>query len=318
MTIPAMNTTMATSVTNNTAIEVRGLEKTFRNFHLGPLDLTVPRGAIYGLIGPNGAGKTTTIDLMLGMGREEAGTIQILGYDHRRDEVDVKRRVGYVSPDLSYQPWGKVSRAVNFVRAFYPDWDDDYCRRLFETLQVNWDEKIASLSYGAKTKLALIMALSHRPDVLILDEPTAGLDAHSKRQLFTELLAAVENSDRTVFISSHSLSDLERFADHIGIIHHGRLLLEGPTAELVDRYRQVDFILRGRGAVGSVGGKDAAVAESLAGIAGVLLQAQDGDRFRALVDVTGPALERLKSLGADQIAATPVTLEDMFIGLTQE
>jgi len=320
MTIPAMNTTVATEI----AIQVRGLEKTFRNFHLGPLDLTVPRGAIYGLIGPNGAGKTTTIDLMLGMGREEAGTIQILGFDHRRDEVDVKRRVGYVSPDLSYQPWGKVSRAVNFVRAFYPDWDDDYCRRLFETLQVNWDEKIASLSYGAKTKLALIMALSHRPDVLILDEPTAGLDAHSKRQLFTELLAAVENSDRTVFISSHSLSDLERFADHIGIIHHGRLLLEGPTAELVDRYRQVDFILRGGGAVGSVGGEVAGsvggkgvAAEPFASIPGVLLQAQDGDRFRALVDVTGPALERLKSLGADQIAATPVTLEDMFIGLTQ-
>jgi ABC-2 type transport system ATP-binding protein len=296
-----MNTTVAT----DTAIQVRGLEKTFRNFHLGPLDLTVPRGAIYGLIGPNGAGKTTTIDLMLGMGREEAGTIRILGFDHRRDEVDVKRRVGYVSPDLSYQPWGKVSRAVNFVRAFYPDWDDDYCRRLFESLQVNWDEKIASLSYGAKTKLALIMALSHRPDVLILDEPTAGLDAHSKRQLFTELLAAVENSDRTVFISSHSLSDLERFADHIGIIHHGRLLLEGPTAELVDRYRQVDFILRG------------GLQEKIAEVQGVLLQARDGDRYRALVDVTGPALDRLKSLGADQIAATPVTLEDMFIGLTQ-
>jgi ABC-2 type transport system ATP-binding protein len=293
---------MQTMEATHTAIQIRGLEKTFRSFHLGPLDLNVPRGAIYGLIGPNGAGKTTTIDLMLGMGREEAGTIQILGFDHRRDEVEMKRRVGYVSPDLSYLPWGKVSRAVNFVRAFYPDWDDDYCRRLFETLQVNWDEKIASLSYGAKTKLALIIALSHRPDVLILDEPTAGLDAHSKRQLFTELLGAVENSDRTVFISSHGLSDLERFADHIGVIHRGKLLLEGPTAELVERYRQVDFLLRG---------KELAAAE------GVIVQQRDGDRYRALVDITGRAMERLKALGADEIASTPVTLEDMFIGLTQ-
>ena len=131
------------------AIQIRGLEKSFSGFTLGPLDLTVPGGAIYGLIGPNGVGKTTTIDLMLGMGRAAAGTIRIFGLDHVRDEVAIKRRLGYVSPDLNYQPWRTVGRVIRFHRGFYPEWDDEYCRRLLDTLQVGWREKIANLSFGA-------------------------------------------------------------------------------------------------------------------------------------------------------------------------
>src|SRR5689334_20563543 len=99
------------------AIQIRGLEKHFSRFQLGPLDLTVPRGAIYGLIGPNGAGKTTTLDLILGMGREDAGSIKVLGLDHRRDEVAMKQQVGYFSPDVQFHAWGRVERLLQFVRS---------------------------------------------------------------------------------------------------------------------------------------------------------------------------------------------------------
>lgn len=289
---------------NEPAIQIRGLEKSFPGFTLGPLNLTVPSGAIYGLIGPNGVGKTTTIDLMLGMGQAAAGTIRIFGLDHVRDEVAIKRRLGYVSPDLNYQPWRTVGRVIRFHRGFYPEWDDEYCRRLLDTLQVGWREKIANLSFGGRIKLALIVALSHRPHLLLLDEPMVGLDVIAKQQIFAELLAAVQDADRTVLISSHGLTDIERFADHVGIMKDGTLLLEGATADIVSRFRVVDFL--------------AAAGFTTAGIPGVFEQEQQGDRWRVLMDMEGPAIEQLKERGANEIATSPVTLEDLFVGLMKE
>ncbi len=169
------------------AVEIRGLRKTFPAFTLGPLDLTVPQGAIYGFVGPNGAGKTTTIDLLFGMGAKDDGSITVLGLDHLRDEVAMKRQVGYVSPDLDLRPWRRVRRAIGFVRGFYPTWDDAYCARLLESLRLGADDRIDALSFGARIKLALVLALSWRPKLLVLDEPTVGLDAISKQQVFAEL-----------------------------------------------------------------------------------------------------------------------------------
>src|SRR6188768_2535775 len=108
------------------AVEIRGLQRSYRRFTLGPLDMTVPRGAIYGFVGPNGAGKTTTLDLVMGMGAKSGGRITVLGCDHLRDEVAMKRQVGYVSPDLTFEPWRRVGRAIQFVRGFYPTWDATY------------------------------------------------------------------------------------------------------------------------------------------------------------------------------------------------
>ena len=286
------------------AIEIRGLEKSFSKFKLGPLDLNVPKGAIYGLIGPNGAGKTTTIDLILGMGREDAGRIRVFGFDHRADEVEVKRRLGYVSPDLHYHAWKWVGRLIHFIRKFYPDWDDAYCRQLLEKLGVGWDESIATLSFGARVKLALIVALSHRPPLLLLDEPIIGLDAVSKREIFAQLLAAVQDEERTVLIATNTLSDVERFADHVGMIRNGRLLLEGPTSEIVDRFRLVDCVF-----------PDGAIAPH---VEGFFVQERSANRLRALVDTTGHALAWLRDAGATNVSTTPVTLEDIFITLVKE
>jgi len=122
---------------NTNAIEIRGLIKNYPTFKLGPLDLTVPRGAIYGLIGPNGAGKTTTIDLIFGMGRNDGGEIRVLGLDHRANEVELKRRAAYVSPDLNFQVWGRIGKAIRFVRGFYPDWDNAYCAELMKAFHLS-------------------------------------------------------------------------------------------------------------------------------------------------------------------------------------
>ena len=123
------------------AIEIRGLEKSFSKFKLGPVDLTVPSGAIYGFVGPNGAGKTTTIDLIFGMGAKDAGSITVLGLNHIADEVAMKRQVGYVSPDLTYLAWRRVGRAIQFVRGFYPSWDEKYCEHLLESFHLQLGRK---------------------------------------------------------------------------------------------------------------------------------------------------------------------------------
>ena len=277
------------------AVEIRGLTKRFPSFKLGPLDLTVPRGAIYGLIGPNGAGKTTAIDLIFGLGSNDAGEIRVLGLDHRASEVELKRRAAYVSPDLNFQIWGNVGRAIRFVRGFYPDWDDAYCTALLNTFHLNLGDKILTLSFGARTKLSLLLALSRRPEILIMDEPTTGLDAVSKQQVFAELLKTVEDGEHTVLISSHGLSD---------IIKNGKLLLEGRTDEIVERFRMADFFT--------------ANCVELPNHEGLTIIRRDQNRRRALLDQRSSAHDWLQTQGATQITLTPVTLEDIFIALVKE
>lgn len=216
----------------------------------------------------------------------------------------MKARVGYVSPDMVYNAWGRVHKLISFMKGFYPDWDDEYCTSLLERLRIGPKDRIATLSFGSRTKLSLVTALAHRPPLLLLDEPLAGLDAVSKREIFSELLEAVQDETRTVFISSHNLSDIERFTDRIGILHRGRLLLEGQTADLIDRFRMVDCT--------PINGKDPGEIE------GVIVQERSGSRCRALVDTERDAMEQLAKSSSSDLADTPVTLEELFIALVTE
>jgi ABC-2 type transport system ATP-binding protein len=235
------------------------------------------------------------------MGAKDAGSITVLGLDHERDEVAMKRQVAYVSPDLQFQPWGRVHKVIAFVRGFYPGWDQDYCNRLLASLSVDPNDRIMTLSFGTRIKLARVLALSWHPEVLILDEPTVGLDAISKQAVFAELLAAVREGDRTVLISSHGLADVERFADHVGMLRSGRLLFEGASADVIARFRVVDFVV--------------ASGERLADRAGIYIQRRDGSRWRALIDLERTPIETLQGLGATPIADAPVTLEELFVAV---
>ncbi|MGV3772508.1 MAG: ABC transporter ATP-binding protein [Verrucomicrobiales bacterium] len=286
------------------AIEIRGLVKKYPDFTLGPVDLTVPPGAIYGFIGPNGAGKTTTIDLIFGMGVAEAGSIEIFGLDHSREEVAVKRQIAYVSPELNFLVWGRVGKTIQFVKGFYPTWDDEYCERLMKQFGLRFQDTISALSFGAKIKLSLLLALSWHPKVLILDEPTVGLDAVTKQQVYSELLEVVKEGDRTVFISSHGLVDLERFTDHIGMIKNGRMLLEGPTSDIVERFQMVDL--------------ESESSTDLCHQPGIYPQFHDRNRWRVLADRAKAPVDWIQSRGARQISTAPVSLEELFVALSKE
>jgi ABC-2 type transport system ATP-binding protein len=287
---------------NDPAIEIRGLRKAFPKFALGPLDLTVPQGAIYGLIGPNGSGKSTTLDLLFGMGGRDDGTIRAAGFDHETQEREMKQVVTYSSPDTSFAAWGKVGRAIRYVRGFYPAWDADLCQRLMQLFRLDPDEKIAVLSFGARTKLSLLLAMCPRPRVLVLDEPTTGLDPEARQILFNELLRMVQDENRTVLISSHQLSDLERFADHIGILAQGRLLGEGSTADLVGRHRMVEFTQAGNGPPPD--------------LLGFHVRQKRADRTLAVVDLEMHPLPTLEARGLTVHSQTELPLEEIFLAMT--
>lgn len=287
------------------AIEIRGLRKHYSGFDLGPINLDVPRGSIFGFVGPNGAGKSTTIDLMLGMGQCDAGSISMLGLDHQLDEVAVKERTAYVSPELEYATWGTVSKAIRFVRGFYPEtWDDDYCASLLDTFLLSPADKVATLSFGSKTKLSLILALSRRPELLVLDEPTTGLDALAKQELFTALLDLVKDTEKTILISSHNLNDLERFADHIAIINEGLLLHSGPMDQVVDPFSLVDFTLP--------------ATVPLSSGDGITIIHREGERVRALIDRAAGGVESIERVGAQEVHHSSVTLEELFVSLLKK
>lgn len=260
--------------------------------------MTVPAGSIYGFVGPNGSGKTTTIDLILGMGQKDRGTITVLGRDHLQDEVAVKQRVGYVSTDLNFASWGVVWKLIRFVKGLYPTWDDARCARLLEVFALDLGDTIGTLSFGGRLKLALTLAMSFKPELLLLDEPAAGLDAISKQTVFGELLGAVADG-ATVVMSSHNLVDVERITDHIGMIRNGRMVMEGCTRHLVEVHRFVDF--------------DWPAGAAFPTLPGVRLVQAVGLRHRALVNLRSTAISSIAAIGASSIQDSPVSLEEMFV-----
>jgi ABC-2 type transport system ATP-binding protein len=283
------------------AIEFQDVLKSFElTFSLGPLSLNVPRGSIYALIGPNGAGKSTALNMLMGVGQPGLGNIRVLGRDLREDEVEIKRRTAYVSPDMDYRAWGTVGRAIDFVRGFYPDWNAARCEELQFTFGVHRDTRVEALSFGARMKLALVLALSRDAELLVLDEPTIGLDAIARRQLFAELLKFMAADGRTILISSHQLTDLERFADHAAIMNQGKLLTSGRMDQLVERYRQFDARV-GR--------------ETPLSVPGVSVIDRQAERVRLLVDQDAASPEGLEALHLEVLAEVPLTLEDLFLAL---
>lgn len=282
-------------------LSATGLTCKIGTFRLGPLDFAVPEGSITALIGPNGAGKTTLMDLLYGLGRPAVGQITVAGLQLPRDELAVKRRVGFVSPDLSYVSWGKVGAALDFVSGFYPDWRLDEAERLLDLFQLSRKAKIAGLSFGERTRLSLIVALARETDLLLLDEPTTGLDVSTRKHLFAELLHYIEMPGRAVVISSHQLSDLERLADRVAVLNRGRLMSQGSTSDLVERYQQWDIAIRG-------------AAPSLP--ASCRLLASAPDRLRVMADLAAPEITEFSEF--DVLARAPMTLEEVYLGLTEE
>lgn len=239
--VPAETTARTAEQATPTAI-LRTHDLTIRygaNLAVDRLVLNVHRGEIYGFLGRNGAGKTSTIRAIMGILKADSGAIEFGGQRTRRIGNRQKRLIGYVSQEQFFYPWMTCQRIGKFVGGLFPTWDAGEYARLLAVLDLPASRKISHLSGGMKVKLALALALAHRPEILILDEPTAGLDPVARREFLDIIRKQAREHGRTTFFSSHLIDEVERVADRVGIIHRGRLQFEGPLPLLQKQVREI-------------------------------------------------------------------------------
>lgn len=213
----------------NSAIELTNVSwKAGKSFELQDVSLRVPVGSIYGFLGPNGSGKTTSIRMFMGMMKPDSGSISVLGHSVPKDMKRILARVGYVPERPHVYPALTVGEQIKVHSAFYESWDQGWCNELLGRLHLDSDRKIARMSKGETGKLLLLLALSQRPELLVLDEPTDGLDPVVRRDVLSAVLDYVSEKNATVFISSHLVHELERICDWVGVMDGGRLVAELP------------------------------------------------------------------------------------------
>ena len=229
-------------VEEEAVLEVKDLRRSFRNVTaVDGLSLLVNPGEIYGFLGVNGAGKTTTIRMLMGIIAPDSGTISLHGEISKRTTLKQKQKIGYVSQEQNFYPWMTAEMLGKFVGGLYPTWDSDEYKRLLKVLEVPKNRKVSGLSGGMRVKLALALAIAPRPPLLILDEPTAGLDPVARREFLEIITHQAREYGRTTFFSTHLLDEVERAADRVGIIHRGRKRFEGKLSELRERVRRIEL-----------------------------------------------------------------------------
>jgi len=243
------------------------------------------------------------MNLLMGTGPADSGCARVFGHDVATATVEVKRLAALVSPEISYRAWGTVGRAIDFVSGFYPDWDRKRCEDLSGQMGLRRSERVDDLSFGGRVKLSLLLALARNARLLLLDEPSVGLDPLARHQLYTEIFTFIRDEERTVLISSHQLAELERCADHVVVVNEGQVVASGPTPDLLSRYTELDVML-GRG--------------ELPEHAGLHLLVRNGQRARVLWDRADSRASVPTNNGALQIIGErTLTLEELLVALVK-
>ncbi|MGL5755940.1 MAG: ABC transporter ATP-binding protein [Paraclostridium sp.] len=224
------------------AIEIRNLNKKLNEFELEINKLDIEKGYITGFIGPNGSGKTTTIKLIMNMLFKDSGSIKILGKENGQSDTDIKQLIGYVGDIPGYVHEANLKNIKKSVSIFYKNWDDDLYEKYINKFKLNENKKYKELSKGQQKKFELVMALSHHPQIIIMDEPTANLDPLVRNEFLEILQEHIEKEEATVFYSTHITSDLDKVSDYLVFIYEGKIILEGDRESILENHR----IIRGK------------------------------------------------------------------------
>jgi len=285
-------------------IEVAGLSKSFGGQPaLNGLNLRVPAGSIFGFLGRNGAGKTTTIRMMSSALKPDAGSIRVFGIPmgEPTKAINARRRMGFVTEEKDLYPYMTVEQIIRFTRPFFPKWRRDLEQRYLRAFDLPPHKKIPDLSKGMRSKLMLLLAISHEAELLVLDEPTDGLDPVSVEEMLRVLVGLAATEGTTVFFSTHQLAEVEQIADHIAIIDHGRGVVQGSLDDLKAQYRRLHIVFAEEPPV------------RVRWLDGVEHVHQEGRTLSVLVSRNVSAvIEQARALPGATVECFPVTLKELF------
>lgn len=292
---------------DESVVAVRGVSRTFgRTRALDDVSLDVPRGIVLGLVGENGAGKTTLLKHVLGLLRAERGSVRVFGLDPVREPVAVLGRIGYLSEDRDLPDWMRVGELLQYHRAFYADWDDRLASELLATFELPTGPRVKSLSRGQRARVGLLLALAHRPPLLILDEPSSGLDPIVRRDILEAIIRTVSDEGRNVLFSSHLLDEVERVSDRVVMLHAGRIRLDGSVDELLAAHRRLVV-------------RFAAPQTAPPSWPGALHWSGAGREWTVLVNGEGASLRAAAvAAQAEIVSEEGATLDEIFVGRVSE
>ena len=282
------------------AIALQGVRKQYDDFALHDIDLVLPAGQVMGLVGVNGAGKSTLLRLLMGLVRADGGTVEVLGQRLPQAQVAVKRAIGYASDDMRLYRGQSLRWHMDFIRSVYPEWDEAYAQALLKRFDLRPQQVLGGFSHGQRVKALLLLIFARHPRLLLLDEPTTGLDPVARGEVLDAIADVLRDEERSILFSSHNTADIEQMADSITFLHGGRVVAARDKESFLDGWRRI--LCRG------------AATEPLRRLPGVasirdsapLLEVKTG----AFDDGTLPALQ---ALGLAIESVEPMSLEDIFV-----
>jgi ABC-2 type transport system ATP-binding protein len=293
------------SPSTNSIVEVQNVTRRFgTKLALDDVSFYVPAGSVVGLVGENGAGKTTLIKHILGLLKAQTGTVRVFGRDPVADPVGVLSRIGYLSEEPDMPGWMRVSQLIRYVAAFYPTWDHEYAERLRLEFGLDSAAKVKQLSKGQRARAGLLIALAYRPELLVLDEPSSGLDPIVRRDILGAIIRTIADEGRTVLFSSHLLAEVERVSDQVAMIQSGRILF----CDSMERIKQTHARLTLRF-------DEPRPTPPL--LAGAL--SWDGSGYEWTAVCAGPTsrlCEAAQQIGARVVAQAGVSLDEIFLART--
>ena len=225
---------------SESVVDIKGVSRSFgKKIALDEVDLSVAKGSVVGLVGENGAGKTTLLKHILGLFKPRNGTVRVFGKDPVEDPESVLGEIGYLSEIRDLPDWMKIGELMSYTKAFFPSWDDSFAEELRNMFELSLDQKVKTLSRGQRARAGLIAAIAHRPQLLVLDEPSSGLDPVVRRDILSAIIRTVADEGRTVLFSSHLLDEVQRVSDHVAMLHRGKMLLTSPLDDVLTSHHRI-------------------------------------------------------------------------------
>jgi ABC-2 type transport system ATP-binding protein len=286
------------------SIHMEGVSKRYPHFFLDNMSFELSEGNVLGFIGANGAGKSTTIRILMGLVHQDSGSVEVLGHPMPAEQTAAKLEIGFVSEDMRLYGAATLAWHMKFVASMYPRWDQPYADELLRRFDLRPEQKIKGFSHGQRVKAALLLALARQPRLLILDEPTTGLDPVARREVLSELMSVLTDEGRTIFFSSHNTQEVEQISDRIAFIDRGRLIAFDEKEDLLDRWRRLRLMI-----------PPGHVLPQLPGI----VEVAGSDRLPVLTTSQfDPAVVSLcQDRGATVQAVDSMTLEEIFVANVQ-